>query len=60
MVIIILEQIQIYYSTGTNDKVNTLCRLFKSFRKSGLRIQNYLFWTWILDPIFQVFRIRIR
>ncbi len=33
MVIIILAQIQIHYSTGTNDKVKTLCRLFKSFSK---------------------------
>ncbi len=30
---IILVQIQVYYSTGTNDKVKTLCRLFKSFSK---------------------------
>jgi hypothetical protein len=33
MVIITQVQIKINYSTGTNDKVKTLCSLFKSFSK---------------------------
>ncbi len=53
MVIIILAQIQIYYNTGTNDKVKTLCRLFKSFSKKRVTNPELSFWIRILDPFFQ-------